>query len=101
MILVSGFNVYPNEIEDVIARLPGVKEVAVVGVPDEGSGEVVKAYIVKDNPDLTASEVLRHCHKSLTGYKIPRYVEFVLDLPKSNVGKILRRALRDTTVPAT
>lgn len=99
MILVSGFNVYPNEIEDVIASLPGVKEVAVVGVPDEGSGEVVKAYIVRENPDLSVSDVLKHCHKSLTGYKIPRQVEFVEELPKSNVGKILRRALRDTALP--
>jgi len=95
MILVSGFNVYPNEIEDVIARLQGVKEVAVIGVPDEGSGEVVKAYIVKEDPDLTVSDVLRYCHKNLTGYKIPKYVEFAEDLPKSNVGKILRRALRN------
>jgi long-chain acyl-CoA synthetase len=101
MILVSGFNVYPNEIEDVIAKLPGVKEVAVVGIPNDGSGEVVKAFIVRDNPDLTVDDVLRHCHKSLTGYKIPKQVEFTQDLPKSNVGKILRRALRDATHPAT
>jgi len=101
MILVSGFNVYPNEIEDVIARLKGVKEVAVTGVPDEGSGEAVKAWIVRENPHLAVSDVLKHCHKNLTGYKIPRQVEFVEELPKSNVGKILRRALRDTALPVT
>ena len=95
MILVSGFNVYPNEIEDVIARLHGVKEVAVIGIPDEGSGEVVKAFIVKDDANLTVSDVLRYCHKNLTNYKVPKYVEFADDLPKSNVGKILRRVLRD------
>ncbi|HSW68955.1 MAG TPA: AMP-binding protein [Gammaproteobacteria bacterium] len=94
MILVSGFNVYPNEIEDVIAELSGVKEVAVIGVPDENSGEAVKAFIVKENPSLTADDVLLHCHKYLTGYKIPKHIEFVAGLPKSNVGKILRRALR-------
>ena len=97
MILVSGFNVYPNEIEDVIAKLPGVHEVAVIGVADEGSGEAIKAFIVKDDPNLTVSDVLRYCHKNLTGYKIPKYIEFATDLPKSNVGKILRRALRDDT----
>jgi long-chain acyl-CoA synthetase len=97
MILVSGFNVYPNEIEDVIAKLPGVHEVAVIGVTDEGSGEAIKAFIVKDDPNLTVSDVLRYCHKNLTGYKIPKYIEFATDLPKSNVGKILRRALRDDT----
>ncbi|EKD54586.1 MAG: hypothetical protein ACD_60C00067G0004 [uncultured bacterium] len=94
MILVSGFNVYPNEIEDVLVRLQGVREAAVIGVPDENSGEVVKAFIVKDNPDLTVSDVLCYCHKNLTGYKVPKFVEFAEDLPKSNVGKILRRALR-------
>lgn len=95
MILVSGFNVYPNEIEDVIARLQGVKEVAIVGVPDEGSGEVVKAYVVKEDPTLTTNDILRYCHKNLTGYKIPKFIEFTQELPKSNVGKILRRALRN------
>jgi long-chain acyl-CoA synthetase len=99
MILVSGFNVYPNEVEDVIARLEGVKEVAIVGIADEGSGEVVKAYIVKEDPNLTENDVLRYCHKNLTGYKIPKFVEFTQELPKSNVGKILRRALRNGTVP--
>lgn len=101
MILVSGFNVYPNEIEDVIARLQGIKEVAIIGVPDEGSGEVVKAYIVKDDPALTVSDVLRYCHKNLTGYKIPKFIEFTDDLPKSNVGKILRRALRNGSTAKT
>ncbi|MEO8401112.1 MAG: AMP-binding protein [Gammaproteobacteria bacterium] len=95
MILVSGFNVYPNEIEDVLVRLQGVREAAVIGVADETSGEVVKAFIVKDNPDLTVSDVLRYCHKNLTGYKVPKFVEFAEDLPKSNIGKILRRALRN------
>ncbi len=98
MILVSGFNVYPNEIEDVIARFQGVKEVAIIGVPDESSGEAVKAYIVKEDPDLTDSDILRYCHKNLTGYKIPKYVEFTQELPKSNVGKILRRALRNRAI---
>ncbi len=97
MILVSGFNVYPNEIEDVIARLQGIKEVAVIGVPNEDTGELVKAYIVKEDPDLTVSDVLHYCQKNLTGYKIPKYVEFTKDLSKSNVGKILRRALRDSS----
>lgn len=95
MILVSGFNVYPNEVEDVIAGIPGVLEVAVVAVPDEHSTEAVKAFIVKKNPNLTADDVLVYCHKLLTGYKIPKYIEFRQELPKTNVGKILRRALRD------
>ncbi len=94
MILVSGFNVYPNEVEDVIASMEGVREVAVVGVPDKNSGEVVKAYIVKEHPALTAEDVLHYSQKSLTGYKVPKYIEFCGELPKSNVGKILRRALR-------
>lgn len=94
MILVSGFNVYPNEVEGVIARMEGVRECAVIGVADESSGEVVKAFIVKDNPDLTAAAVIAFCREHLTGYKIPRSVEFRDELPKTNVGKILRRALR-------
>jgi long-chain acyl-CoA synthetase len=96
MILVSGFNVYPNEIEDVIATHPGVLEVAAVGVPDDKSGEAVKVVIVKKDPNLTAEAVKAHCKESLTGYKQPRYVEFRAELPKSNVGKILRRELRDS-----
>lgn len=95
MILVSGFNVYPNEIEDVVALMPGVLEVAAVGVPDEKSGEAVKLVIVKKDPALTAEDVLRHCKANLTGYKLPRHVEFRTTLPKTNVGKILRRELRD------
>ena len=96
MILVSGFNVYPNEIEDVIATHPGVLEVAAVGVPDEKSGEAVKVVIVKKDPSLTADDIKNHCRNELTGYKQPRYVEFRSELPKTNVGKILRRELRDS-----
>jgi long-chain acyl-CoA synthetase len=95
MILVSGFNVYPNEIESVVVMHPGVLECAAVGVPDAKSGEAVKLYVVKKDPAVTADDVLRHCRDHLTGYKIPREVEFRKDLPKSNVGKILRRELRD------
>ncbi|WP_413584280.1 AMP-binding protein [Bdellovibrio sp. HCB274] len=95
MILVSGFNVYPNEVEEVIAGHPGVLEVAAIGVPDEHSGEIVKVVIVKKDPALTPEEVIAHARKSLTGYKIPKLVEFRTELPKTNVGKILRRALRD------
>ncbi|MGY1457619.1 MULTISPECIES: long-chain fatty acid--CoA ligase [unclassified Luteimonas] len=95
MILVSGFNVYPNEIEDVIAMMPGVLEVAAVGVPDEKSGEAVKLVIVKKDPSLTADQVKAHARTELTGYKQPRYIEFRDELPKTNVGKILRRELRD------
>jgi long-chain acyl-CoA synthetase len=95
MILVSGFNVYPNEVEDAIASCPGVLEVAAIGVPDEHSGEVVKAVVVKKNPELTAEEVIAHARQSLTNYKVPKIVEFKTELPKTNVGKILRRALRE------
>ncbi|HEY0660592.1 MAG TPA: long-chain fatty acid--CoA ligase [Lysobacter sp.] len=95
MILVSGFNVYPNEIEDVIAMMPGVLEVAAVGVPDEKSGEAVKVVIVKKDPALTADQVKAHARENLTGYKHPKFVEFRAELPKTNVGKILRRELRD------
>jgi long-chain acyl-CoA synthetase len=95
MILVSGFNVYPNEIEGVIAMHGGVLEVAAVGVPDGKSGEVVKVFVVRRDPALTAAHVLAHCREQLTGYKIPKYVEFRNELPKTNVGKILRRELRD------
>lgn len=98
MILVSGFNVYPNEIEDVVAKHPGVLEVAAVGVPDEHSGEAVKLVIVKRDPALTQADVIAFCKEQLTGYKRPRIVEFRTDLPKSNVGKILRRELRDAPV---
>jgi long-chain acyl-CoA synthetase len=95
MILVSGFNVYPNEIEDVIAHHPKVREVAVVGVPDEKSTEAVKVFIVKSDPSLTEEEVRAFCAEELTGYKRPKHIEFRDELPKSNVGKILRRELRD------
>jgi len=98
MILVSGFNVYPNEIEDVVALHPKVLEVAAIGVPDEKSGEVVSLFVVKKDPSLTKDEVIAFCKENLTGYKRPRYIEFMDDLPKSNVGKILRRELRDTQV---
>lgn len=99
MILVSGFNVYPNEIEDVIAALPGVLEVAAVGVPDEKSGEIVKVVIVKKDPALTAEDVKAHARANLTAYKQPRVIEFRKELPKTNVGKILRRELRDSARP--
>ncbi|MHB9840211.1 long-chain-fatty-acid--CoA ligase [Paraburkholderia terrae] len=95
MILVSGFNVYPNEIEDVVAKHPGVFEVAAVGVPDEHSGEAVKLYIVKKDDAITDADIFAYCKTQLTGYKRPRIVEFRKELPKSNVGKILRRELRD------
>lgn len=94
MILVSGFNVYPNEVEGVIARMPLVRECAVVGVPDDNSGESVKAFIVRENDTLTPEMVVEFCRAHLTGYKVPRHVEFRDELPKTNVGKILRRALR-------
>ena len=97
MILVSGFNVYPNEVEDVIAMLPGVLEVGAVGVPDDKSGEAVKVVIVRKDPNLTAEDVKAHARENLTGYKQPKYVEFRTELPKTNVGKILRRELRDPT----
>jgi long-chain acyl-CoA synthetase len=100
MILVSGFNVYPNEVEDVIAMMPGVLEVAAVGVPDEKSGEAVKVVLVKKDPSLTAEQVKAFAAQNLTGYKHPKYVEFRAALPKTNVGKILRRELRDPS-PAT
>lgn len=97
MVLVSGFNVYPNEVEAVIASHPKVLECAVIGVPDDKSGEAVKAFVVKKDQSLTAEELKKFCEKELTGYKRPRQIEFVKDLPKSNVGKILRRELRSTT----
>ena len=101
MILVSGFNVYPNEIENVVAAHDGVLEVAAIGVDDEESGEVVKLCIVKKDPALTAVEVLEFCKDRLTRYKWPRHIEFYSELPKSNVGKILRRVLREETSPAS
>ncbi len=95
MVLVSGFNVYPNEVEDVVAMMPGVLECAVVGVPDEKTGEAVKLVIVKKNPQLTVEQVKEFCRANLTGYKQPRVIEFRDELPKTPVGKILRRELRD------
>ncbi|WP_145541035.1 long-chain-fatty-acid--CoA ligase FadD [Yersinia alsatica] len=100
MILVSGFNVYPNEIEDVVALHPKVLESAAVGVPNEVSGETVKLFVVKKDASLTPEELLTHCRRYLTGYKVPKIVEFRDELPKSNVGKILRRELRDEQVKA-
>jgi len=95
MILVSGFNVYPNEIEEVIASHPGVLECAVIGVPDAKSGEAVKAFVVKKDPLVTPEDIIKYCGTQLTGYKVPKQIEFRNDLPKTNVGKILRRELRD------
>ena len=95
MILVSGFNVYPNEVEAVIATHPGVADTAVVGVPDDECGEIVVAFVTKKDPSLTEDAVRQHCKQSLTGYKVPRLVVFKNDLPKSNVGKVLRKDLRD------
>jgi long-chain acyl-CoA synthetase len=95
MILVSGFNVYPNEVEDVVAKLPGVFEVAAVGVPDQHSGEAVKLFVVKKDQALTDADIFAFCKEQLTGYKRPKLIEFRNELPKSNVGKILRRELRD------
>ncbi len=95
MILVSGFNVYPNELEEVVAQHPGVLEVAAIGVPDEHSGEVPKLFIVKKDPALTVEAITAYCRENLTGYKRPKYIEFRTELPKTPVGKILRRALRE------
>jgi long-chain acyl-CoA synthetase len=95
MILVSGFNVYPNEIEDVVSELQGVLECACVGMPDEKTSEAVKLLIVKRNPELTEAQVRDHCKTNLAGYKLPKVIEFRADLPKTPVGKILRRELRD------
>ena len=95
MILVSGFNVYPNEIEDVVSGCPGVMECAAVGIADEKSGEAVKLVIVKKDQALTEATVREYCKANLTGYKQPKVVEFRTDLPKTPVGKILRRELRD------
>ena len=95
MILVSGFNVFPNEIEEVVAAMPGVMEAACVGVADARSGEAVKLFVVKTDKSITADSVIAHCKENLTGYKVPRHVEFISELPKSTVGKVLRRELRD------
>jgi long-chain acyl-CoA synthetase len=99
MILVSGFNVFPNEVEEVLVKLAGVKECAVVGVPDGAAGETPKAFVVRSDPALTPEAIRAHCKKHLAGYKVPRHVEFREDLPKSNVGKILRKELRASPGP--
>jgi long-chain acyl-CoA synthetase len=95
MVLVSGFNVYPNEVEDVIASHPGVLECAVIGVPDAKTTEAVKAFVVKKDPNVTAEDIIKFCGTQLTNYKVPKQIEFRASLPKTNVGKILRRELRD------
>jgi len=98
MILVSGFNVYPNEVEGVVASLAGVRECAVIGVPDKNSGEAVMLFVVKGDASLDESRVAAYCAEHLTGYKKPRHIRFMDDLPKTNVGKILRRELRDSVM---
>ena len=100
MIIVSGFNVYPNEVEGVVAMHPGVVECAAVGVPDEKSGEAVKVFVVRKDPALTEAVLMDFCKENLTGYKKPKFIEFRDELPKTNVGKILRRELRDAAVAA-
>jgi len=98
MIIVSGFNVFPNELENVVSMCPGVIECAAVGVPNTQQGESIKLFVVRHDPALSEDDVLRYCRDNLTAYKVPKYIEFRDELPKSNVGKILRRELR--TVPA-
>jgi len=95
MILVSGFNVYPNEIEDVLGRHEKVDEVAAIGVPDDKSGEVVKIFVTVRDSTLKKDELIAYAKEQLTGYKVPKHIEFIKELPKSTVGKILRRELRD------
>jgi long-chain acyl-CoA synthetase len=95
MILVSGFNVYPNEVEDVLMGHPGVAEAAAIGVEDVHSGEVVKVFVVLRDPNLTREDLLAFAKRELTGYKVPKYIEFRKELPKTNVGKVLRRALKE------
>jgi long-chain acyl-CoA synthetase len=100
MILVSGFNVYPNEIEDVVAMMPGVIEVCAVAAADDKSGEVVRAVVVRKDPALSKAQVIEHCKQHLTGYKVPKIVEFWKELPKTNVGKVLRREVKNAPVQA-
>ena len=95
MIVVSGFNVYPNEIEDVVAGHPGVLEVACVGVPSDKTGEAIRLFVVKKDPALSKEDLIAYCRENLTGYKVPKDIVFKNELPKSNVGKILRRELKD------
>ncbi|HUH36538.1 MAG TPA: long-chain fatty acid--CoA ligase, partial [Spongiibacteraceae bacterium] len=97
MIVVSGFNVYPNEVEDVLSQHPDVVEAAVVGVPDPVAGERIKAFVVPARDGVDPEALRAHCHAELAGYKVPKLIEFRADLPKSNVGKVLRRELRDGT----
>jgi long-chain acyl-CoA synthetase len=99
MILVSGFNVYPNEVEGVAVTHPGVLEVAAVAQPDERAGEVVALFVVRKDPSLTEEQLIEHCRTQLTGYKVPKRVYFRDELPKTNVGKILRRELKDQLQP--
>ena len=94
MINVSGFNVYPNEIEAEVAKMPGVLESACIGVPDERTGEAVKLFVVKAEKNITEEDIIAHCRQSLTAYKIPKHVIFIDEIPKSTVGKLLRRELR-------
>jgi long-chain acyl-CoA synthetase len=100
MVLVSGFNVYPNEVEEVVASHPGVLECAVVGVPDAASGEAVVLFVAKKDPALTEQALMKYCAEQLTGYKKPKYIVFQQELPKTNVGKVLRRELRDAALKA-
>ena len=101
MIIVSGFNVYPNEVEEVIASHPGILECAAIGVPDPKSTEAVKVFVVRLDPNLTAQDIVSFAGTQLTPYKVPKHVEFRSELPKSNVGKILRRELRSEARKAT
>jgi acyl-CoA synthetase (AMP-forming)/AMP-acid ligase II len=94
MIIVSGFNVFPNELENVVSLCPGVVECAAIGIADDKQGEAIKIFIVKSDPTLTEEQIAEYCKQNLTGYKRPKYIEFRDDLPKTNVGKILRRELR-------
>ena len=96
MIVVSGFNVYPNELEDVVSKHPGVLECAAVGIPDSKSGEAIKMFVILKDPALTEAALKDFCRTQLTGYKVPRYIEFRNELPKTNVGKVLRRELRES-----
>jgi long-chain acyl-CoA synthetase len=95
VIVVSGFKVYPSEVEDAAVRQPGVREAAAIGIPDAQSGEVVKLFVVRKDPSITEAQVIAHARANLTGYKVPRKVEFLDELPKSNVGKVLRRELKE------
>ena len=96
MIIVSGFNVFPNEIEGVVANMEGILETAAIGMPSEKSGEAIKLFVVRNNESITEEDIINYCRKNLTPYKIPKKIVFKQELPKTNVGKILRRALRDS-----